>query len=693
MFADALFTVSVHRSPRARGRIVLVLAALLLVVAACAPAPDATDTSSTDATAEAAPAVRDVPTHEIGAFLDNITYFGSSFSPDGSKLLVTSDKSGVYNAYAMPVDGGAPTALTASTGESIFAVGYFPADERFIYQADQGGDENDHVYVQAPDGTVVDLTPGEGIKASFGGWNGDDTRFYVRSNERDRRFFDLYTYDVEPPYAREMFFENTDGYAGMQVSRDGRWVALMRLNNNDDSDIYLYDRELGTTRHLTPHEGFINHSPSGFDPDSRYLYAVTDRDREFSYLVRYDLAAERPETLPSDGSAWETVQTDDWGIMGAGFSRDGKYHYVYINRDARTDVQVFDAKTRERIALPVVEGAEISSMSFARDGSGRIAFYASSSRTPRDLYVQTLGGDEAPRQLTRSLNEAIDANDLVDGEVVRFASYDGLEIPGILYRPHAASPDNQRPALVWVHGGPGGQSRLGYSALIQYLVNHGYVVYAINNRGSSGYGKTFYQADDRKHGNADLGDCVASKQMLIDTGYVDPDRIGIIGGSYGGYMVLAALAFRPDSFDVGVNIFGVSNWVRTLSSIPPYWESARKALEREMGSLDDEEYLRSISPLFHADKIQRPLIVLQGANDPRVLQVESDDIVAAVKKNGVPVEYVVFEDEGHGFEKRENREEGYTAIKDFLDRHLLVAAPANDADSTDAAAAEAAAAS
>ena len=214
---------------------------------------------------------------------------------------------------------------------------------------------------------------------------------------------------------------------------------------------------------------------------------------------------------------------------------------------------------------------------------------------------------------------------------------------------------------MWVHGGPGGQTRRGYSAQIQYLVNHGYVVLGINNRGSSGYGKTFYAADDRKHGREPLWDCVDAKKYLASLPYVDANRIGIIGGSYGGYMVLAALAFQPDAFDVGVDIFGVSNWVRTLESIPPWWEAQRKALYDEMGDpKTDRQMLHDVSPLFHADKIRKPLMVLQGANDPRVLKAESDEIVAAVKKNGVPVEYIVFPDEGHGFTKKKNQIEGYS---------------------------------
>jgi dipeptidyl aminopeptidase/acylaminoacyl peptidase len=320
------------------------------------------------------------------------------------------------------------------------------------------------------------------------------------------------------------------------------------------------------------------------------------------------------------------------------------------------------------VELPAMPDANMTGLLFSRD-ERRIAFYVNDSRTPTDLFAGELGG--MPRRLTVSLSPKIDRAHLVRAEVLRFKSTDGVVIPGILYRPQSASSLQKAPALVMVHGGPGGQARLGYNPIAQYLANHGYVIYDINNRGSSGYGKSFFAMDDRKHGEADLADVVASKQMLIDTGYVDPERIGIIGGSYGGYMVLAALAFQPDVFDVGVNIFGVSNWVRTLKSMPAWWGSERDALYAELGDpAKDEERLRRISPLFHAGRIKKPLIVLQGANDPRVLQIESDEIVAAVKKNNVAVEYVVFPDEGLGFFKRENEIRGYKAVLDFLDAHL-----------------------
>jgi dipeptidyl aminopeptidase/acylaminoacyl peptidase len=260
---------------------------------------------------------------------------------------------------------------------------------------------------------------------------------------------------------------------------------------------------------------------------------------------------------------------------------------------------------------------------------------------------------------------------LVAGEVVRFKSFDGMEIPAILYKPKGLKKGEKVPALVQVHGGPGGQTRLNYSGGYQYLINHGYAILCVNNRGSSGYGKTFYAADDKKHGNEDLKDCIAGKQYLQSLDFVDSNKIGIYGGSYGGYMVMAALTFAPEEFSVGVNLFGVTNWLRTLKSIPPWWASFREALYTEMGDpVADSVALYNKSPLFHAKNITKPFIVLQGSNDPRVLQVESDEIVAAAKANNVPVEYVIFPDEGHGFVKKENNIKASEEVLKFLDKYL-----------------------
>jgi len=601
---------------------------------------------------------RDVAQYAVEDFLGNTNVFGTSFAPDNSKVLVSSDETGVYNAFAVPIDGSQPVQLTESTTDAVLVQSYFPEDERFVYLSDIGGDELDHVYVRELDGSATDLTPGEGLKANFLGWADDDRSFFIATNERDNRFFDIFETTTDG-YERALIYQDETGYQVADISPDKRYIAFAKPETTNDSDIYLYDRETGEMAHLTPHEGSVNYQPQTFSPDGSSLYFLTDEGSEFTYLMRHDLAT----------GDREIVVQPDWGVMYVYFSKNGRYFVVAINNDARTEIRVYEAETMTQVNMPELPAGDITSVGFSSDEEV-MAFYVSSSRFPRDLFVYNLGGDE-PQRLTNTLNPNIDSDDLVRGEVVRFASYDGVEVPGVLYRPHQASPDTKAPALVWVHGGPGGQSRVGYSALVQYLVNHGYVVYAINNRGSSGYGKTFYQMDDLKHGEADLADCVASKEMLVATGYVDPDRIGIIGGSYGGYMTLAALTLAPDEFAVGVDLFGISNWVRTLESIPPWWESFREALYTELGDpATDRERLHRISPLFNAESITRPLMVLQGANDPRVLQIESDEIVEAARANGVPVEYVVFEDEGHGFMKKENQLEGYQAILEFLDKYL-----------------------
>ena len=306
-------------------------------------------------------------------------------------------------------------------------------------------------------------------------------------------------------------------------------------------------------------------------------------------------------------------------------------------------------------------------------------FTVSSDRSSDNLYWYNVESKQL-KQLTNTLNPEINSDHLVDAQVVRFKSFDGVEVPAIYYKPKQAGKDNKVPALIWVHGGPGGQSRVGYSNTIQYFVNHGYAILAVNNRGSSGYGKTFYKMDNRNHGDKDLKDCVWGKRWLAQQNYIDSTKIGIYGGSYGGFMSLAGIIQYPNEFAVGVDVFGVTNWIRTLRSIPPYWESYRKALYDEMGDpgTADSVRLRNISPLFNTDKIKTPLLVLQGANDPRVLQVESDEIVAGAKKNGTPVEYVLFPDEGHGFMKKENQVKAASETLRFLNMYLKKEQPAGN---------------
>lgn len=597
------------------------------------------------------------------AFFATTSYIlaaGHAWSPDDSALLISSDESGIFNVYALAAADGAKTALTHSTTDSTFAVSWFPADARVLFSADQGGNELDHLYVRERSGETRDLTPGENLKAEFLGWSGDGNYFFAYTNERDPQAFDVYRYAAQD-YARTMIFENVDAFDVATVSPDGGAIALVKSRTSADSDVYLLDTTSkdAVPQLITAHTGNVSHGVYAFTRDSKKLVYSSNEHGEFDQAWSYDLGSGEKAPMVSA----------DWDVMFVAYSNSGRYRVSATNDDARTVIRILDQETGKELQLPGLPPGDLGQIRFSR-AEDRIALMLSSDTSPNDVYAVDLAAGRSHR-LTTALNPAIDEAQLVASEVVRYQSYDGVEIPSILYRPKGSSAKTKVPALVWVHGGPGGQSRTGYSPTIQHLVNHGYAVLAANNRGSSGYGKTFFHLDDRKHGEVDLQDIVYAKTWLASLDWVDGERIGIIGGSYGGYMVGAALAFEPDVFDVGINIFGVMNWVRTLTSIPPWWESFKEALYDEMGDpASDGERHRRISPLFHAQNITKPLLVIQGANDPRVLQVESDEIVAAVRANGVPVEYVLFDDEGHGFTKRENRIKASEAYVTFLDKYL-----------------------
>jgi dipeptidyl aminopeptidase/acylaminoacyl peptidase len=605
--------------------------------------------------------------YTIEQFMATTSIMGASFSADEMRILFTSNATGIYNAYTLPVEGGTPQFLTHSTLDSTFSVSFFPHDDRVLFAKDRGGDENYHLFVLDLDGAEKDLTPGKEIKAQFMSWRPDGSAFFVSSNERDARFFDLYRYDART-YVRTLLYKNEEGFDLGAISRDERWIALNRANTTSDSDIFLFDVDQQEVKHLTPHEGTISFHAETFDPASQRLFFLTNEKSEFKRLCIYDLTT----------SIVKDHESADWDIIYTYFSRDGRFRTTGINQDGSIVLRIVECGgggEEKLLALPTLPEGEIRSVVFS-PSSIRMAFYVNGDRSPDNLFVYDFNAGQPgqignTKQITQSLSKDINPSDLVEAQVVRFRSFDGMVIPSIYYKPHEATSSNRVPAIVYVHGGPGGQTMRGYNAQIQYLLNHGYAVLGINNRGSSGYGKTFFTAANRKHGREPLWDCVEAKTYLASLGYIDHERIGIMGGSYGGYMTLSALAFRPEVFKVGVDIFGVSNWLRTLESIPPYWESVRKAIYDEIGDpVKDIDFLIATSPLFHAKEIRKPLIVIQGANDPRVIKVESDEIVEAVKKQNVPVEYVVFSDEGHGFTKKKNQIEANRRILEFLDKYL-----------------------
>lgn len=620
----------------------------LALLIACAPAEEKAET----------PAVK---TYTMEQFLKTVTVNGGSFNPDETKLLVTTNESGIFNAAVIDIASGERTALTTSTGDNIFAIAYMPNDERVLYSSDKGGNEINHLYLLGTDGSVTELTQGENTKEQFYGFAPDYQSFFTGNNSRDPKFFDVYEWDVAT-LQPTLFYRNETGMNLAAISPDKRWVALTKTNTSDDNDMYLLDRSKRNAKPvmLNPTEGNVRFSPETFSPDSTLLYYTTDLDNEFMYLRSYNVTT--GETAD--------VFKSNWDVAFVTFSDSGAWRVIGTNEDGIYKLNIVNTATGEELKLPELPAGEMLGFAFSRSEKN-LRFYLGNDNAPSNLYIYAMETGDL-KQLTNNLNPEINADDLVKSELIRYAARDGMEIPGFLYKPKTASAENKVPCLLWIHGGPGGQSTPNYSAERQFLINHGYAIFAVNNRGSSGYGKSFYTADDQKHGKEPLWDCVDAKNWLKENvDWVDPEKIGIMGGSYGGYMVMAALAFEPEEFAVGVNLFGVTNWLRTLQSIPSWWESFRLSLYQEIGDPNtQEQMLREISPLFHADRITKPVMVLQGVNDPRVIKAESDDIVKAIQDKGGIVEYVLFDDEGHGFTKTANRIKGFNAVLAFLDKHL-----------------------
>lgn len=605
---------------------------------------------------------KEIAKYTIEQFYKNKNVNGGAFNNDETKLLVNSNETGIYNVFEIDIKSGQKKQITFSEKESFFAIDEVPGSKDILYTADKGGDENNHIYLLAKDSSLTDLTPGDNVKANFGGWSEDKKFMFYSSNKRDKKFFDLYKMNLTD-WKSNMIYKNEKGLNIGAVSNDENTFSISKSITTSEDKLFLFNRKNKKMTEISNKPGVYN--SSGFSKNDQYFYYTTDVDKEFTYLVQYEIATGKKKVI------FETK----WDVMYSYLSENEKYRIIGINEDGKTNLIIKQNKTGKNIDFPDIPDGDIKGVNIS-ESEKLMRLTVGGSKSTSNIYVYNFE-DRSLKKLTNTMNPELDADNLVSAEIVRFKSFDGLEIPAIYYKPLTASKDDKVPALVWVHGGPGGQSRVGYFSLIQFLVNHGYAILAVNNRGSSGYGKSFFKMDDLNHGDKDLKDCIWGKKWLQEQNYIDADKIGIIGGSYGGYMTMAAMTFTPDEFKVGVNIFGVTNWLRTLKSIPPHWESFREALYKEIGDPFTKDSLRlyEISPLFHAKNVKNPVMVLQGANDPRVLQVESDEIVNEMRKNNIPVEYVLFPDEGHGFRKKENEIKGYGQVLLFLDKYLKDAEP------------------
>lgn len=583
---------------------------------------------------------------------------GLAFSPDEDRILFTSDASGISNAYEVSISTRRQTQLTYSNSESIQSVSYFPKDRRILLSSDRDGVENRVLYVLNPNGSETSLTHGRRVQTVFHRWSADEESFYISTNERDSRFYDLYRVCASD-YSRTMLFELSDRFHCCAVSDDERYALFVKIESMAKAHVFLCDISTQEMTAVISDEGDVLNCAPVFNRDAGAIYYVSDKANDFRYVRRLDL-------LTGESTCVERVDGDvGWTFFSPDYNRRVSFFDEALT--TRRVMRIHDEVTGEARVLPSLSSDSITSALFSRSGR-KLAFYVNGDRSPGNIYVHDFETGLTAK-VTESLSVEIDHGDLVESEVVRFHSVDDLEIPSLLWRPKDTTGNRKFPGLVWVHGGPGGRMAKGYKGRIQYLVNHGYVVLGVNYRGSSGFGKTFLSSDRLKHGREPLLDCVMAKQYLTTLDYVDSTQIGIIGASFGGFMVLAALTFAPDEFAVGVDICGPSNFLSLAQSLPAYWNI--KSFYDKLGDLDSaREELKSISPVFFADRITRPLMILQGARDPRCPRQQSDEMVEAIRAAGGEVEYLLFDDEAHGFRKRKNTVYAFESILKFLDLNL-----------------------
>ena len=585
------------------------------------------------------------------------TYDDLAMSSNGRDLLLTGSTDDVKKLHVVNWKSGAARQLNMTDGGNLFAVSWFPKDGRMLFRTDGDGTELDRLGVRSTDGSWRLLDERSRAREVFLRWSADGEVFWTLSNERDPYSFDVVSYRSDD-YSKSIVFENTERWGVNDISPDGRWVALRRIIDNRRREIYLWDSSTPSIspRLISPHKSEGKDRILEFSRDSRYAYYVTNLESEFFYVSRYNLLENTHSIVLESGADATDVR----------FSTSGRYVAFHFNRDAASNWVIFDAYDAKVVGKVKPDASVSTDLVFLADETG-VVFVRENPSTPPQLSFSSLTGEVG--QLPQPFDAAIPEHCLSEARRVTYPSDDNLEIPAILYSPRVYA--ENMPAVIWLHGGPGGQSRMTFNSYLQSLANGGYAVLAINNRGSSGYGKTFHHLDDRQHGVADVKDVLAARKYLQTLSHIDPDRIAVAGQSYGGFLTLASLITAPDAFQAGVDIFGVTNWVRLLKGIPSWWAERRAEFYAEIGDPKaDKEMLNSRSPLMNAAKIKAPLLVIQGANDPRVPVAESDDLVAALQARDVPVEYLVFENEGHGFSRRTNQIRASETTLRFLDEHV-----------------------
>jgi dipeptidyl aminopeptidase/acylaminoacyl peptidase len=561
--------------------------------------------------------------------------------------------------------GGWPEQLTFYTDRVDF-VRWSPDGTGLLFGKARGGDENAQLYWMSPDGAQVrQLTDAPRIRYNFGAWSADGKRISYASNKRNPNFFDIYTMDVATG-AESLVYQQDGSNAAVAWSADGRFIVVSRASDtlSLDNDLYLVELASKGVTHLTPHEGAAQFGNVHFTRDNRSLILSTNVSGEWQALARMNLATRKIEAATN--AAWDTDASE--------MSADGRLLAYALNRDGFSELylrQLNDAgSANDKDTLVQLPGkGVVGGLEFSRDGR-KLAFTFAGARYNSDVWLYDLKSRRL-QQVTRSSRAGIPQSSFVEPQLIRYKTFDGREIPAWYYKPtniQTNGANRPLPVIVSVHGGPEGQERPAFNPTYQYFLSRGYAVLAPNVRGSTGYGKTYTHLDDVKLREDSVKDLAAAVDWLKTSGGADARRIAVMGGSYGGYMTLAAITLYPDLWAAAIEMYGISNFETNLRNTSGY---RRKQREREYGTLaNDLEFLRSVSPIYKVNRIKAPLLVFQGKNDPRVPYTESEQIVKALRDRNAPVEYTLFDDEGHGFVKLTNRLVVYPKIVDFLERHM-----------------------
>jgi dipeptidyl aminopeptidase/acylaminoacyl peptidase len=583
-------------------------------------------------------------------------------SPDGKTVAFLTNISGSNQIWTIDAAGGWPEQRTFFT-DRVQGVSWSPRGDWIAFGRDTGGDENFQIYLLSSDGVKLEaLTEKPEARHNLGPWSKDGARLAWASNERVSRYFDTYILDVDRRTRTRI--DAGDGlWSPARFSNDGKRLILSRANGGQDNDLFVVDFESPDAAPvlLTAHEGIAAFRVAGFTPDDAALWIVSDVGREYFALGRLDLASKK--------IAW--AREPSWDVASASLSYDGSRLAYTINEDGYDRLFLIDPATGRDLPPPRIPRGQIGAFGFSRDNRRMILDLGGSTRNG-DVWIADLATG-ALRQVTRSSTAGIPRESFVEPQLIRYPTFDGRQIPAFFFVPGNAPAGAKLPCLVSPHGGPEGQTVASFSAGTQYYVNRGYAVLAPNVRGSTGYGKTFTHLDDRERREDSVRDLAASVDWLKASGRIDPERIAVIGGSYGGYMVLAAITLYPDRWAAAVDSFGIANFRSFFGRTASYRVVTRAS---EYGDpVNDSDLLDRLSPIHRVDRITTPLLVLQGANDPRVPAHESEQIVQAVRGRGGVAEYVLFPDEGHGWTKLANQITAHRTTADFLDRHLRRVAP------------------